>query len=130
MRHPRPDSDHKPARKHSRCCRELYSDTQRSSPRDRSSIGTDQRESAMTSDKLIHATAADNRLRCMAAVTTNLVGEACRRHRTSPTASAALGRTLAGGLLLGSGVKEIGRASCRERVEMSGVGGCRETWWW
>src|SRR5262245_26325042 len=61
----------------------------------------------MTVDKLIHATAANNQLRCMAAVTTNLVGEACRRHRTSPTASAALGRTLTGGLLLGSGVKDL-----------------------
>lgn len=61
----------------------------------------------MTNDKLIHATAADNQLRCMAAVTTNLVGEACRRHRTFPTASAALGRTLTGGLLLGSGVKDL-----------------------
>ena len=61
----------------------------------------------MITDKLIHATAADNQLRCMAAVTTILVGEACRRHRTSPTASAALGRTLTGGLLLGSGVKDL-----------------------
>lgn len=61
----------------------------------------------MTDDKLIHATAAGHQLRCMAAVTTNLVGEACRRHRTSPTASAALGRTLTGGLLLGSGVKDL-----------------------
>ncbi len=61
----------------------------------------------MTTDKLIHATAADNQLRCMAAVTTILVGEACRRHRTFPTASAALGRTLTGGLLLGSGVKGL-----------------------
>src|SRR2546430_16610338 len=58
-------------------------------------------------DKLIHATAADNQLRCMAAVTTSLVGEACRRHRTFPTASAALGRTLTGGLLMGSGVKDL-----------------------
>lgn len=61
----------------------------------------------MTNDKLIHATAASNQLRCMAAVTTNLVAEACRRHRTFPTASAALGRTLTGGLLLGSGVKDL-----------------------
>jgi molecular chaperone Hsp33 len=61
----------------------------------------------MTNDKLIHAMAADHQLRCMAAVTTNLVGEACRRHRTFPTASAALGRTLTGGLLLGSGVKDL-----------------------
>jgi len=43
----------------------------------------------------------------MAAVTTTLVGEACRRHRTLPTASAALGRTLTGGLLLGSAVKDL-----------------------
>ena len=61
----------------------------------------------MTNDRLIHATAADNQIRCMSAVTTTLVGEACRRHRTSPTASAALGRTLTGGLLLGSGVKDL-----------------------
>lgn len=61
----------------------------------------------MTNDKLIHATAADNQLRCMAAVTTELVGEACRRHRTFPTASAALGRVLTGGLLLGSGMKDL-----------------------
>lgn len=43
----------------------------------------------------------------MAAVTTNLVGEACRRHRTSPTASAALGRVLTGGLLIGAGHKDL-----------------------
>jgi molecular chaperone Hsp33 len=61
----------------------------------------------MLTDKLIHATAAGNQLRCMAAVTTNLVAEACRRHRTFPTASAALGRVLTGGLLLGSGVKDL-----------------------
>jgi molecular chaperone Hsp33 len=61
----------------------------------------------MITDKLIHATAADNQIRCMSAITTTLVGEACRRHRTSPTASAALGRTLTGGLLLGSGVKDL-----------------------
>lgn len=61
----------------------------------------------MINDSLIHATAADGQLRCMAAVTTNLVSEACRRHRTFPTASAALGRVLTGGLLLGSGVKDL-----------------------
>jgi molecular chaperone Hsp33 len=61
----------------------------------------------MPNDQLIHATAADNQIRCMAAVTTSLVAEACRRHRTFPTASAALGRTLTGGLLLGSGVKDL-----------------------
>jgi molecular chaperone Hsp33 len=61
----------------------------------------------LNQDKLVHATAANNQIRCMAAVTTNLVAEACRRHRTFPTASAALGRTLTGGLLLGAGVKDL-----------------------
>jgi molecular chaperone Hsp33 len=58
-------------------------------------------------DILVHATAAGNQLRCMAAVTTGLVGEACRRHGTFPTASVALGRTLTGGLLLGGSVKDL-----------------------
>lgn len=58
-------------------------------------------------DTLIHAMAADDQVRCLAAVTTSLVGEACRRHRTFPTASVALGRTLTGGLLLGSSVKDL-----------------------
>jgi len=58
-------------------------------------------------DRLVHATAADNQLRCMAAVTTQLVSEACRRHGTFPTASVALGRVLTGGLLLGRGVKDL-----------------------
>ncbi|HWO00732.1 MAG TPA: Hsp33 family molecular chaperone HslO [Blastocatellia bacterium] len=58
-------------------------------------------------DQLIYATGAGNQLRCVAAVTTNLVAEACRRHRTFPTSSVALGRTLTGGLLLGSGLKDL-----------------------
>ncbi|MEW6130242.1 MAG: Hsp33 family molecular chaperone HslO [Acidobacteriota bacterium] len=59
------------------------------------------------SDRLMRATAADNQLRCLAAITTNLVGEACRRHQTYPTASVALGRTLTGTLLLGSSFKDL-----------------------
>ncbi|HLG13857.1 MAG TPA: Hsp33 family molecular chaperone HslO [Blastocatellia bacterium] len=62
---------------------------------------------ASTQDKLVHATAAGNQVRCMAAVTTRLVAEACRRHQTFPTASVALGRVLTGGLLIGSGVKDL-----------------------
>ncbi|MCA1629485.1 MAG: Hsp33 family molecular chaperone HslO, partial [Acidobacteria bacterium] len=53
--------------------------------------------------------ATDGGIRCMAAVTTNLVAEAARRHETSPTVAAALGRTLTGALLLGSGLKELDR---------------------
>src|SRR5262245_16324553 len=58
-------------------------------------------------DKLVHATATDNQLRCMTALTTNPVAEAGRSHRTFPTASAALGRVITGSLLLGSGVKDL-----------------------
>ncbi len=60
-------------------------------------------------DTLIHGTAADRTVRCMAAVTTNLVAEAARRHDLGPTVAAALGRTLTGTLLLGSSLKELDR---------------------
>ncbi len=63
----------------------------------------------MTNDSLVRATAADNQLRCIAAVTTNLVSEACHRHRTFPTASVALGRVLTGTLLLGASFKDLER---------------------
>jgi molecular chaperone Hsp33 len=63
----------------------------------------------MTADMLVHGTAADGTVRCMAAVTTNLVAEAARRHDLWPTVAAALGRTLTGTLLLGSSLKELDR---------------------
>jgi len=63
----------------------------------------------ISTDKLVRATAADGGVRCMAAVTTNLVAEAVRRHQTSHTVAAALGRTLTGALLLGVGQKEFDR---------------------
>ena len=58
-------------------------------------------------DHLIQATAADSTIRLIAAVTTNLVAEACDRHRTAPTASAALGRALTGALLLRGAYKDL-----------------------
>jgi molecular chaperone Hsp33 len=58
-------------------------------------------------DHLIQATASDATIRLIAALTTNLVAEACDRHRTAPTASAALGRTLTGALLLGGAYKDL-----------------------
>lgn len=60
-------------------------------------------------DTLIHGTAADGAVRCMAAVTTTLVAEAARRHDLWPTVAAALGRTLTGTLLLASSLKELDR---------------------
>jgi len=62
-----------------------------------------------TADSLLRAMAADGTVRCMAAVTTRTVAEAAARHGTSPTATAALGRTLSGALLLGSSLKELDR---------------------
>lgn len=66
-------------------------------------------QNSQTQDTLLRATAADGTVRCMAAVTTNLVAEAATRHETSPTVAAALGRLLTGTLLLGSGLKEVDR---------------------
>lgn len=58
-------------------------------------------------DHLILATTADAMIRLIAVVATDLVAEACDRHRTAPTASAALGRTLSGALLLGCAFKDL-----------------------
>ncbi|GAC1446492.1 MAG: Hsp33 family molecular chaperone HslO [Pyrinomonadaceae bacterium] len=66
-------------------------------------------EQNLTVDVLVRATANEGNIRCMAAVTTNLVAEAAWRHQTAPTATAALGRTLTGTLLLGAGLKEFDR---------------------
>src|SRR5688572_4931498 len=66
-------------------------------------------ESAVTTDgqdSLVRATAADGQVRCMAAVTTRTAAEAARRHGTSGTVAAALGRTLTGAALLGAWQKE------------------------
>ena len=53
-------------------------------------------------DYLVRIMAKDPCVRALACVTTTLVNEACTRHGTYPTASAALGRALTGGLLLGA----------------------------
>ena len=56
-------------------------------------------------DYLVRAIGEKERFRVFAVVTTNLVNEARRRHDTWPVASAALGRTLTAGLLLGANLK-------------------------
>ncbi|MBI4470712.1 MAG: Hsp33 family molecular chaperone HslO [Acidobacteria bacterium] len=72
-------------------------------------------------DHLIHAVAFNQTVRALAAVTTGTVSEAARRHRTSPTASAALGRTLTGALLMSTMVKDVDRVTlqfdCRGPIE-------------
>ena len=74
-------------------------------------------------DLLVHGVAADETVRCLAAVTTNLVDEACQRHRAVPTAAAALGRTLTGALLIGNGMKDLEKVTIRFRCDgiMEGI---------
>ena len=73
-------------------------------------------------DKLINGTAANGTIRFMAAITTEIAAEAMRRHQTSPTVAAALGRVMTGTLLLGSSLKEFDRLTVK--IECDGaVGG-------
>lgn len=73
-------------------------------------------------DKLIHGTAAGGTIRVLAAVTTDILTEAIRRHHTSPTVSAAFGRVLTGTLLLAATLKDFDRLTVK--IESSGpVGG-------
>ncbi len=69
-------------------------------------------------DKLVNGIAADGTIRVLAATTTELTAEAVRRHQTSPTVSAALGRMLTGALLLGSTLKDFDRLTAR--IDCSG----------
>ena len=52
-------------------------------------------------DYMIRATAADGQILAFAAVTSEMVEEARRRHHTSPVASAALGRTMTAAAMMG-----------------------------
>ena len=53
-------------------------------------------------DYIIRGMAADHQVRFFAAYTKNLVEEARQHHNTSPVATAALGRLLTGGAMMGS----------------------------
>ena len=65
------------------------------------------------SDYLVRIITKSGTVRALACVTTDLVGEACRRHGTLPTASAALGRALTGGALFGALLKTGQRVALR-----------------
>jgi len=73
-------------------------------------------------DKLVQGIAADGSIRVFSAITTNTVAEAIRRHQTSPTVSAALGRTMTGALMMGASLKAFDRLTVK--IESDGpVGG-------
>lgn len=57
------------------------------------------------SDYLIRALAFEGKVRAFAARTTETVGEAQRRHNTWPTATAALGRSITAGVIMGAMLK-------------------------
>ncbi|MDO5134901.1 MAG: Hsp33 family molecular chaperone HslO [Eubacteriales bacterium] len=57
------------------------------------------------SDHIIRATAANSQIRAFAAVTTEMVETARKAHNTSPVATAALGRLLTGGAMMGAMMK-------------------------
>ena len=61
---------------------------------------------SIPADVLAKATAAGNTIRALAVVTTGVAEEARSRHQTAPTATAALGRVMTAGLLIGSMMKE------------------------
>ncbi|MBP2033641.1 molecular chaperone Hsp33 [Clostridium algifaecis] len=56
-------------------------------------------------DKIVRAMAKNDSIRIISATTTNLVNEAVKIHKCMPTASAALGRMLTAGSLMGTMLK-------------------------
>ncbi|OXM82484.1 Hsp33 family molecular chaperone HslO [Paenibacillus rigui] len=56
-------------------------------------------------DYLIRATAMEGKVRAFAVCSTAIVEELSRRHQTTPTATAALGRTVSAGLMMGAMLK-------------------------
>jgi molecular chaperone Hsp33 len=64
-----------------------------------------QKEDGFLKDYIIRGTALEGKVRAFAIITTNLTEELRQRHGTTPTTTAALGRTAAAGLMMGAMLK-------------------------
>lgn len=65
------------------------------------------------SNLLLRATTEDGTIRAAAAITTQLVEEARKRHNTAPTATAVLGRALTSNIFLGMNLKGMDTVTMR-----------------
>jgi molecular chaperone Hsp33 len=72
---------------------------------------------ARPADELVRTLSRGGGIAVRTLVGTRLVGEAVRRHGTSPTASVALGRALMGAVLLASGAKHEGSVQIQFRCD-------------
>ena len=87
-------------------------------------------------DHLIRITSEAGDLRAIACVTTNLVNDACKKHQTTPVATAAFARALSGGALMSALIKGDQRLALKFEgdgpirkivVEVDADGGIRGT---
>lgn len=78
----------------------------------------------MTQDKIIKATAKNGMVRIIAGITTNLVNEGTKIHECTPVASAAFGRMLTAGALIGTTLKsdkEVTTLKIDGKGEVNGI---------
>jgi molecular chaperone Hsp33 len=71
------------------------------------------REGTGMEDYIVRVISESRKVRGLACITTGVVDEICRRHKAAPTASAALGRAVTGGVLMGALMKRDQRVALK-----------------